>query len=40
MKDLTKQVSEYFKDNSVSPNEVSSILGNLKIDVFDKMFGR
>lgn len=39
MEDLTKQVLEYFKDNDVSPNEVSSILENLKIDVLDKMFG-
>lgn len=39
MEDLTKQVLEYFKDNDVSPNEVSSILENMKIDVLDKMFG-
>lgn len=39
MEDLTKEVFEYFKDNDVSPNEVSSILEDMKIDVLDRMFG-
>lgn len=39
MKDLTKILLEYFEGNNVSPNEVSSILEELKIDVLDKMFG-
>ena len=39
MKDLTKILLEYFEGNKVSPNEVSSILEELKIDVLDKMFG-
>lgn len=39
MKDLTKILLEYFEGNRVSPNEVSSVLEELKIDVLDKMFG-
>ena len=39
MKDLTKILLEYFEGNKVSPNEVSSVLEELKIDVLDKMFG-
>ena len=39
MEDLTKILLDYFEGNKVSPNEVSSVLENLKIDVLDKMFG-
>lgn len=39
MKDLTKILLDYFEGNNVGPNEVSSVLEDLKIDVLDKMFG-
>ncbi|MDO5017669.1 MAG: ATP cone domain-containing protein [Lagierella massiliensis] len=39
MEDLKRHVLEYFKDNKVDPNEVSSVLEDLKINVLDDMYG-